>query len=63
MPRTIEYTCCICHRNIENKDTIRLEKQLYGIRWQGGHGKVCKYDFCKKCYSKFDNWINKHMEE
>lgn len=58
----VEYKCCICHKKIENKDTIRLAKQLYGISYYGGHYTVDKYDFCKQCYRKFAAWIKKHEE-
>jgi len=63
MPRKIEYKCCICHNELENKDTIRLCKQLYGLTHRGGHETVKKYDFCKECYKKFAGWIYKHREE
>lgn len=36
----VEYKCCICHKELENKDTIRLAKQLYGISYVGGHQTV-----------------------
>lgn len=58
-----EYKCCICHKKLKNIDTIRLVKQLYGISRYGGHYRVEKYDFCKKCYSKFDNWLKKNKED
>lgn len=62
MPRIVEYECCICHRSLENKDTIRLAKQLYGTSYRGGHNTVAKYDFCRECYRKFAAWIKKHKE-
>lgn len=55
-----EYKCCICHQKLKNKDTVRLAKQLYGISRYGGHYTIDKYDFCKKCYMKFELWLNKH---
>lgn len=58
-----DYKCCICHEKIKNKDTIRLCKQLYGISRFGGHYTVDKFDFCKKCYSKFENWLKKYERE
>ena len=63
MPRITEYKCCICHKKLENKDTIRLAKQLYGISYYGGHTTVDRYDFCKQCYKKFAVWIFKHKEQ
>ena len=54
------YKCSICHKQLENKETIRLAKQLYGISYVGGHQTVSKYDFCKDCYRKFEVWIRKH---
>lgn len=57
------YKCSICHKILENKETIRLAKQLYGISYAGGHYTVEKYDFCKECYKKFNKWLIKHREE
>lgn len=62
MPKKIDYECCICHQKLENNETIRLVKQLYGISYCGGHYAVKKYDFCKQCYRKFAVWIKKHKE-
>lgn len=56
----VEYKCCICHKELKNKETIRLAKQLYGISYVGGHQTVDKYDFCKNCYSIFEKWLKKH---
>ena len=56
------YKCCICKKQLENIDTIRLTKQLYGLTRYGGHYPVEHYDFCKKCYSVFNNWLNKHKK-
>lgn len=56
------YQCCICHKILENKDTIRLAKQLYGISYAGGHYTVKKYDFCKDCYKHFAIWVKKHNQ-
>lgn len=63
MPREIIYKCCICHRVLDPYDTIRVIKQLYHVTLNGGHAKVDQHDFCPRCYSKIDNWIQKHKEE
>ena len=57
------YKCCICHKILENKDTIRLAKQLYGLSYVGGHQTVKKYDFCRECYKRFEFWLKKHKED
>lgn len=62
MPKEVIYKCCICHRVIENIDTIRLQKCLYHANSSGGHSAVCRYDFCKRCYSKIQKWIDNHKE-
>lgn len=53
------YTCCICHE-ILNYKPIRLVKQEYGAGTYNQYANICNYDFCKKCYNKFNSWINKH---
>lgn len=63
MPKIIEYKCCICHKKLKRDDTIRLLKQIYGVGRYNQFYPVDKYDFCKRCYSKFDIWLNKHKED
>lgn len=60
MPAIKIYKCCICHKVIDNVDTIRLQKCLYGMGRTSGHYPVRHYDFCKRCYAKFNNWIKKN---
>jgi len=48
---------------IENKKTIRLCKQLYGVRKNGGHYTVEYYDFCAKCFNPIKKYIKKHQKE
>lgn len=54
------YRCCICHEVLEDYKPIRLVKQKYGIGNYKQYYNVDHYDFCKRCYSKFNNWIKKH---
>ena len=54
------YKCCICHQTLKEKP-IRLVKQLHDNKeCYGRYMNVHNYDFCKKCYMKFNNWIKKH---
>lgn len=57
------YKCCICHRKLEDMP-IRLVKQLGDNRetYRAFHN-IENYDFCKRCYNTFNNWILKHKEE
>lgn len=55
--------CCICHATVYNNVVVRLQKCLYGAGRTSGHYPVEHYDFCKRCYAKFEKWINKHKEE
>lgn len=57
-----QYKCCICHRTLREMP-IRLLKQEYGVGKYNQYSQVDKYDICKICYQKFDNWINKHKGE
>lgn len=57
------YNCCICKQVVENKKTIRLCKQLYGISKNGGHYTVEYYDFCAKCFNPIKKYIKKHQKE
>ena len=57
------YFCCICHQELTEYKPIRLTKELYGVGRNGGHYPVEHYDFCKKHYKVFENWLNKHKEE
>lgn len=54
------YKCCICHTVLTEYKPIRLTKKEYGGRYCQ-YNPVDNYDFCKKCYAKFNNWIKKHM--
>ena len=56
------YKCCICHKTLKDKP-IRLTKQLYGIGRYNQYNPVANYDFCDKCYGKFNAWIRKHKIE
>lgn len=53
------YNCCICHKTLREKP-IRLVKQEYGVGNYNQYAQVDKYDVCKKCYTVFNNWIEKH---
>lgn len=54
-----EYFCCICYEKLNYKPT-RLVKQEYGAGRYNQYYNLHNYDFCKKCYKKFDNWVKKH---
>lgn len=56
------YKCCICHEVLKEKP-IRLVKQLYGYGNYKQYYPVRYYDFCKKCYARFNGWIKKHEEK
>lgn len=58
------YKCCICKKKICYKP-IRLVKQLHGLnpRYPSQYYQDVSYNFCKDCYKKFDNWINKYKGE
>lgn len=55
------YSCCICHKTLTEYKPIRLVKQIHDekICYGAYHHKI-NYDFCKKCYLKFDHWIKKY---
>lgn len=55
------YSCCICHKVLEDKP-IRLTKKEYGIGKYKQYDPVENYDFCKKCYKVFENWLEKHKK-
>lgn len=55
------YKCCICKKKLKEKP-IRLVKQEYAVGNYNQYGYVDKYDICKRCYSVFDKWIDKHKE-
>ena len=63
MPAIKIYKCCICHSTLKEYKPIRLVKEKYGKYGYNQYNKVCHYDFCKRCYTKFNNWINKHKED
>lgn len=62
MPREKIYKCCICHE-IQEEKPIRLTKQLYRTKGYGQYYPIEHYDFCRKCYRKFNAWLKKHEEE
>lgn len=54
------YECCICHKVLTYKP-IRLVKQIHDNKERyGAYHNIFNYDFCYKCYEKFDNWLKKH---
>lgn len=58
------FECCICHQEIQRKELIRLVKQINDKReYYSRNINVYNYDFCKRCYAKFNNWIKKHEED
>ena len=63
MPRQKVYICCICHEVLEEYKPTRLVRQEYGRYGYRQYGPIHNYDFCKKCYKKFDNWVKKHETE
>ena len=63
MPAIKIYKCCICHEVLEEYKPIRLVKQKYGTGYYNEYKKVCHYDFCKRCYAKFNGWLKKHKED
>lgn len=57
------YKCCICHEVLEGYKPIRLVKQLHDNKeTYGAYHNKSNYDFCKRCYGIFNNWIRKHKE-
>lgn len=59
MQRKIYY-CRICKKRLDYRP-IRLVKQLHDNKeTYGMYHMVENYDFCYKCYEKFDNWLKKH---
>ena len=54
------YKCCICHKIFRDDKPIRLVEQHYGIGNYKQYANYRNYDFCKSCFKKFENWINKH---
>lgn len=56
------YKCCICHE-VQQEKPIRLAKQKYEFDSYGRYFTKKLYDFCPKCYSKFNRWVKKHEEE
>lgn len=60
MPVIKVYKCCICHEVLEDYKPIRLVKQKYKTHGCKEYMKICHYDFCKRCYAKFNNWIKKN---
>lgn len=64
MPKIDNYKCCICNEQLDYKPT-RLVKQKHGVhpRYQSQYYQVCYYNFCDKCYKKFDNWVNRRKKD
>lgn len=60
MPAIKIYKCCICHEVLEDYKPIRLVKRQYSKKGFNQYDNVCNYDFCKRCYAKFNNWIKKN---
>lgn len=63
MPAIKIYKCCICHEILEEYKPIRLTRQKYGMHHRNQYSPVANYDFCKRCYAKFNRWLKKHKEE
>ena len=61
MPAIKIYKCCICHETLDYKP-IRLTKQKYGAGPYKQYYPIENYDFCKRCYFKFQRWLDKHSE-
>lgn len=57
------YRCCICKKTLTTIKPIRLVKQEYGVGKYNQYGTVDHFDFCERCYSKFENWIRRHRNE
>ena len=54
------FRCCICHEVLNDKP-IRLVKQVHDNKKPyGAYHYRTNYDFCKRCYAKFNRWIEKH---
>ena len=62
MPLHKIYKCCVCHEVLEDYKPIRLVKQKYGKGKYKQYSNVATYDFCKKCYAKFNGWIKNKKE-
>lgn len=60
MPAIKIYKCCICHEVLEEYKPVRLTRQKYGLHHRNQYSPEVNYDFCKKCYAKFNNWIKKN---
>lgn len=55
------YKCCICKKTLQEKP-IRLVKEIYGAGRYNQHYPVTFYDFCERCYSVFQRWIDKYND-
>ena len=56
--------CCICNKEIDKEETIRLSEQKYGIgryAWFSPTGN--KFNFCEKCYIIFLDWRKENAEK
>lgn len=56
------YKCIICNKVLEEKP-IRLVKQIYGAGRYNQYHPIEHFDFCKKHFERFMNWINNHRRE
>lgn len=57
MPKPKIYSCCICHKILEDYKPHRLVHQEYE-KWY--YKNTFNYDFCDDCFKIFKRWIYKH---
>ena len=55
--------CCICHKEIIDYKPTRLYKFKYGAGNYNQYSEIEHWNFCKRCYKSFENWINKYKEK
>lgn len=56
------YRCCVCNTILPYKPH-RLVHQEYGVKRYHQFQQVDKYDFCNKCFKKFEELIIKKGEK
>ena len=56
------YKCCICHTVLDEYKPYRLVMQIWDGPYGGRYMNKNNYDFCKRCYRVFNQWIIKHKE-